>query len=164
MIPGRDADRATEQIAEDLRHLSVDQLAERALGGDRGVAKPLVTSDGQVFNLQPALKSRIGKSRRQRKKWQRRASRRKKGSRNRHKANRKASRYQQYEKNVRHDYAHQTSHHLVSNDHYDLYVFEDLKIRNMTKCPKAKRDANGQFLPNGRKAKAGLNRAILSSA
>ncbi len=52
----------------------------------------------------------------------------------------------------------------MSNDHYDLYVFEDLKIRNMTKRPKAMRDANEQFLPNGRKAKAGLNRAILSSA
>ena len=50
------------------------------------------------------------------------------------------------------------------NDALDLYVFEDLNIRNMTKRPKAKRDANGQFLPNGRKAKAGLNQAILSSA
>ncbi|MDA8193275.1 MAG: helix-turn-helix domain-containing protein [Thermaerobacter sp.] len=44
---------ATEQIAEDLRHLSPDQLAQRTLGGDRGVAKPLATSDGQVFDLRP---------------------------------------------------------------------------------------------------------------
>jgi hypothetical protein len=34
----------------------------------------------------------------------------------------------------------------------------------MTKRPKAKTDAQGRFLPNGRKAKAGLNRAILGSA
>ncbi len=48
-IPGKDADTATEQIAEDLRHLSADQLAGRTLGGDRGVAKRLTTSDGQVL-------------------------------------------------------------------------------------------------------------------
>ena len=34
----------------------------------------------------------------------------------------------------------------------------------MTKRPKAKRDAQGRFLPNGRRAKSGLNRAILGSA
>ncbi len=163
-IPGKDADRATEQIAEDWRHLSRDQLTERTLGGDRGVAKPLVTSDGQVFDLQPVQKSRIKKKRRQRKKWQRRAARRKNGSKNRRKAQQKAARYQRYEQHVRHDYAHQTSHQLVINDTIDLYVFEDLKIRNMTKRPKAKRDAHGRFLPNGRKAKAGLNRVILASA
>ena len=34
----------------------------------------------------------------------------------------------------------------------------------MTKRPKAKQDATGRFLPNGAKAKAGLNRTILASA
>ncbi len=32
-MPGRDADATTEQIAEDLRHLSPNQLSERTLGG-----------------------------------------------------------------------------------------------------------------------------------
>ena len=40
----------------------------------------------------------------------------------------------------------------------------DLPIKTMTKRPKAQRDATGRFLPNGRRAKAGLNRAILASA
>ncbi|PSR32655.1 MAG: hypothetical protein C7B46_12905 [Sulfobacillus benefaciens] len=80
------------------------------------------------------------------------------------KAYRKVAKYQQYEKNVRQDYAHQTSHHLVANDAYDLYVFEALKIQTMTKRPQAKTDAQGRFLPNKATAKAGLNRAILSSA
>ena len=164
VLPGNTPDAAVEQIVEDLRHLSPDQLAERTLGGDRGVAKPLMTSDGHTFDLQPVQKERITKTRRQRKKWQRRASRRKKGSRNRQKAYRKAARYQQYEKNVRQDYAHQTSHQLVANESTDLDVFEDLKIQHMTKRPKAKKDAAGRFLPNKAKAKAGLNRAILSSA
>jgi putative transposase len=163
-MPTKTVDTTREQIAEDLRHLSVDQLAERTLGGDRGVAKPLVTSDGQTFDLQPVQKERIEKARRQRKKWQRRAARRKKGSKNQKKAYRKAAHYQQYEANVRHEYAHQTSHQLVVNDTMDLYVFEDLKISHMTKRPQAKRDPQGHFLPNGRNAKASLNRAILASA
>ena len=164
VIRGKDADAATEQIAEDLRHLSADQLAERTLGGDRGVEKPLMTSDGQAFDLLPVQKDRIKKNRKKRKKWQQRAARRYKGSKNQQKARRKAARYQRYEKNVRHEYAHQTSHQLVAQEAVDLYAFEDLKIRNMTKRPKAKRDAHGRFLPNGRNAKAGLNRAILASA
>ena len=163
-MPEKTVDAATERIAEDLRHLSVEQLTERTLGGDRGVAKPLTTSDGQVFDLKPIQKTRIGKARHHRKQWQRMAARRKKGSQNQKKAYRKVARYQQYEKNVRQDYAHQTSHALVVHDDYDLYVFEALAIPNMTQHPKAQTDAQGRFLPNKATAKAGLNRAILSSA
>ncbi|MCY0900510.1 MAG: transposase, partial [Firmicutes bacterium] len=163
-MPGKDTDTAIECIAEDLRHLSAEQLTVRTLGGDRGVAKPLMTSDGHVFDLLPVQKQRIQKARRRRRRWQRRASRRKKGSQNQKKAYRKIARYSQYEKNVRHEYAHQTSHALVVNAAYDLYVFEGLPIKQMTKRPQAKKDAQGHFLPNGRAAKAGLNRAILTSA
>lgn len=163
-LPGPNADAATERIAEALRRLPADQLAARTLGGDRGIAKPLTTSDGQVFDLKPVQKTRIHKGRRRQKQWQRKAARRKKGSQNQKKAYRKVARYQQYEKNVRYDYAHQTSHDLVSNAAFELYVFEDLPIQNMTRRPKAKRDFSGHFLPNGAAAKAGLNRAILTSA
>lgn len=163
-IPGKEGDAATERIAEDLRHLSADQLAERTLGGDRGIAKPLMTSDGHVFDLLPVQQTRIQKARRQHRRWQRRAARRKKGSQNQKKAYRKVAHSPQYEKNVRHEYAHQTSHALVVHAAYDLYVFENLPIQQMTKRPKAKKDAQGHFLPNGRAAKAGLNRAILASA
>jgi putative transposase len=38
-MPKKTVDAATEQIAEDLRHLSPAPLAEHTLGGDRGVAK-----------------------------------------------------------------------------------------------------------------------------
>ena len=95
---------------------------------------------------------------------QRRASHRKKDSQNLKKAYRQAAKYHEYAKNVRQDYAHQTSHRLVEDERYVLYVFEDLFIKNMTRRPKVQRDARGRFLPNGRRAKASLNRAILASA
>ncbi|AEJ38642.1 transposase [Sulfobacillus acidophilus TPY] len=61
------------------------------------------------------------------------------------------------------EYAHQTSHALVVNRVNDLYVFEDLSIHQITRRPKAQRDAQGRFLPNGRTAKAELNRAIFTA-
>ena len=47
---------------------------------------------------------------------------------------------------------------------FDLIRVEDLRIRNMTRKPKPKPDPEkpGAFLPNGARAKAGLNRAILA--
>ena len=46
-----------------------------------------------------------------------------------------------------------------------LVAMEDLDVRTMTKRPKPKPDPNkpGQYLHNGAKAKAGLNRSILSN-
>ncbi len=164
----RDRDRNREALieaaAQELRQLSPDVLAARTCGADRGVAKPLATSDGQVYDLSPVQEERIEKEREQKKKWQRRAARRKKGSKNQKKAYRKAARYQQYEANVRKEYTHQTSHALVADDRYTLYAFEDLKIQHMTRRPKAKQDGKGKWLKNGARAKAGLNRVILSSA
>ncbi|RDZ14987.1 transposase, partial [Enterobacter sp. EC-NT1] len=61
-------------------------------------------------------------------------------------------------------YAHQVSHLLVSEARYQVLVFEDLPIQNMTKRPKPKTNNRGQFKPNGACRKAGLNRAILASA
>ena len=160
----RDREALIEAAAQELRQLSPDVLAARTCGADRGVAKPLATSDGQVYDLSPVQKKRIEREREQKKTWQRRAARRKKGSKNQKKAYRKAARYQQYEANVRQEYAHQTSHALVADDRYTLYAFEDLKIQNMTRRPKAKKDEKGKWLKNGARAKAGLNRVILSSA
>jgi putative transposase len=163
--PGHDADAATERIAETLRHRSADPLAAQTLGSDRGVAKPVVTSHGQVFDLRPIQKTR---------------SRRPDGNANAGNAGRLDGKT---DRRIRRKptrkppgisatkstsdtskYAHQTSHALVVNEAYDLYVCEDLPIPQMTKRPKAKPDAQCHFLPSGRAAKAGLNRAILASA
>ncbi len=151
-------------MAANLRRLPEDPLLARTLGADRGVAKPLTVSNGRVFTLLPIQKERIQKSRRQRAKWQRQAARRQKGSQNQKKADQRAARYARYEANVRWDYAHQTSHRLVASGEADLFVCEDLPISNMTRRPKAKQDAQGRWVRNDARAKAGLKRAILSSA
>ncbi len=66
--------------------------------------------------------------------------------------------------NARRELAHQTSHVLATDARYKLFVFEALKVKNMTKKVEPKQDAQGRFLRNGAAAKSGLNKAILASA
>lgn len=60
----------------------------------------------------------------------------------------------------RKDFHHKQARRLVES--YDLLVVEDLAIANMVRRVKPKPDPEkpGQFLPNGARAKSGLNRSI----
>ena len=61
------------------------------------------------------------------------------------------------------DVIHKATHDLVSDPDRSLFVVEDLKVNSMTKRPAPKQDASSRYIRNGARAKAGLNRAILSS-
>jgi putative transposase len=141
-----------------------NELSAKAVGLDRGVALPLATSDGASFGLSPIQIKRLGIQERHKKRWQRRQARRLKGSKNWHKAKQKVARHQRYATDVRQELAHQASHTLASDDRYQLFVFEALKVQSMTKRAKPKQDEQGRWIRNGAKAKAGLNKAILASA
>lgn len=60
----------------------------------------------------------------------------------------------------RKDFHHQQARRLVAR--YDVLVVEDLAIVNMVRRAKAVPDPEhlGQFVPNGARAKSGLNRSI----
>jgi putative transposase len=62
--------------------------------------------------------------------------------------------------NQRKDFHHKQARELAAR--YDLLVVEDLKIANMVRRAKPKPDPDnpGQFVPNGARAKSGLNRSI----
>ncbi|HEY9303808.1 MAG TPA: transposase, partial [Mycobacterium sp.] len=62
--------------------------------------------------------------------------------------------------NQRKDFHHKQARELVAR--YDLIVVEDLKIANMVRRarPVPDPDNPGKFLPNGARAKTGLNRSI----
>jgi putative transposase len=62
--------------------------------------------------------------------------------------------------NQRKDFHHQQARRLVTR--YDLLVVEDLAVANMVRRAKPVPDDEnlGQFLPNGARAKSGLNRSI----
>ncbi|HEX7371055.1 MAG TPA: transposase [Rhodanobacteraceae bacterium] len=152
------------EIAQELRHLPEAELAAATIGVDRGVVIPICAGPGAHYDFMDVQKRRLAKKEHARRRWQRRMARRQKGSAGRRKAQRRVARNYGYAKRVRHDFAHQTSHLLVSNPAVRLIVFEDLRVANMVRKPKAKRDADGRWQKNGASGKAGLNRRILDSA
>jgi putative transposase len=92
----------------------------------------------------------------------RKIHRRKKESHRRHRAKKELTRVSRKVRNRRRDFHHKTSRKLV--EQYQVIVFEDLQIKNLTATPKPKQDeATGKYLPNGAAAKAGLNTSILDA-
>lgn len=158
------AQPTSEEVAEWLATFDEMDLAERTVGLDRGVAIPVCAGDGRQFDYTPAQKRRMARKERAKVRWQRRFARRAKGSQGRERARRRVAAYARYSRAVRQEFAHQTSHALVSDPRVLLLVFEALGVQRMTRRPKARRDAQGRWEKNGAAAKAGLNRGILHSA
>lgn len=152
------------EIQAELAQWSEKELSEATLGIDRGIAIPVAVSNGQTFDFLPQQKAKVAKQELYRKRWQRKQARRVKGSKNYHKAQKRIAKSYQYAKNVRLNFNHQVSHQLVSQPNVRLLVFEDLNVKGITKAPLPKPDPQkeGVYLPNGSRAKAGLNKSILS--
>ena len=140
-----------------------EELETIATGFDRGVAIPVAGSDATDFDFDPTAKKRIEQKSQRLRKYQRRMARQQKGSNRWKRTKLLADKTHEYQGNARKDFAHKTSRKIADSGS-SLFVFEDLKIKNMTKKPKAKRDENGKCLKNGARAKAGLNKSILGSA
>lgn len=88
--------------------------------------------------------------------------RKKRGSHRRKRAVREVARIYRKVRHQRRDFHHKASRQLVNR--YQVIVFEDLQTSNLTKRPKPKQDEEtGQYLPNGARAKAGLNKSILDA-
>ncbi len=88
-------------------------------------------------------------------------SRKKSGSHRRKRAGKLVGKAHRKIARQRRDFLHKESRKLVKR--YQVLVFEDLQIGNLTKAPKPKQDENGKYLPNGAAAKGGLNKSILDA-
>jgi putative transposase len=146
-----------------LTQFDESELRAMTVGLDRGVSLPLAGSDGQRFEFSSVQQKRLAAQERHKKRWQRRQARRTKRSASWVKAKRKVARYQRYGADLRRDVAHKTSHTLAADPRYKLFVFEALKVQNMTAKAKPKQDAQGRWIKNGAAAKSGLNKSILAS-
>ena len=156
--------RTPQELAYELNNRTDAELQELVAGLDRNVADNCVaTSTGESFAFSPVQLERLRKKEKYTRKCQRRMARQVKGSANREKTKRRIAKNKAYGKNVRHDFAHQTSHALVKSPQ-EMFVLEDLNITGMTKAPAPKQDAKGRYLPNGASRKAGLSGSILRSA
>jgi putative transposase len=129
-------------------------------GVDRGVRIALVTSGGQHYRA-PRI------SNRQAARYlalQRRLARQQKGSRRREQTRQAAALIAVQAADRRRDWAEKISTRLIRDN--DVIVLEKLNVAGMTRKPAPKPDPGqpSSYLPNGARAKAGLNRGILASA
>jgi putative transposase len=128
----------------------------REVGLDLGVANLVATSEGELimgehFGTQARAELTLA---------QQRLSTKQRGSNRRRRQVEVVARLHRKVANQRSNSAHQLSRRLVND--YDLIVLEKFAITQMARAPKSKPDPGlpGTFLPNGSKAKAGLNRSI----
>ena len=131
----------------------------RAVGVDVGVARFLITSDGELIAnpkfLAASAEAIAG--------LQRRKDRAQRGSENHKRLRRALAKEWRKVRNRRRDFHHKTARALV--DSCDVIALEKLSIASMTRRPRPKPDPSqpGAFLPNMAAAKAGLNKAILDA-
>ena len=128
----------------------------REVGIDLGVTNMVATSDGaRVKGEHFGTKARNDLARAQRS-----LATKQRGSNRRRRQVEEVARLHRKVKNQRSNAAHELSRQIVND--YDFIALEDLKIVNMVRARKAKPDPEqpGSYLPNGARAKAGLNRSI----
>lgn len=136
----------------------LDLLSYEDVGIDLGVSHLATLSNGDMIE-HPGYYRKTEKvlARRQqaveRKKW---------GSHRRARAGKLVGKAHRKIARQRRDFLHKQSRALVNR--YQVMVFEDLQIGNLTKRPKPKKgEKEGQYFPNGASAKGGLNKSILDA-
>ena len=127
------------------------EIAQSAIGIDRGIKTFAQCSDGITIQGVSPLKKNLKKLA----KLQRKLSKKKKFSSNWRKTKQKIGKLHYHISNVRRDFLHKTSTQLSKS--HGLIVMEDLKVGNMSKSSKGTKENPGKNV----KAKSGLNRSIL---
>jgi putative transposase len=119
----READRWFASFVVDTEH--VPQHGEKVIGVDLGVKDAAVLSTGERFPGPKPLRKRLRKLKR----LSRQHSRKVKGSRNRKKSAMRLARLHRRIKNIRKDFLHKVTSHIVSKA--KTVVIEDLNVKGM---------------------------------
>ncbi|KAF0250546.1 MAG: transposase family protein [bacterium] len=139
--------KSQDQLIEEFSKLDEASLIEKANGLDRGVVIPLMSSKAEQFDFTDLEKQALAKCQARLKFYQKKLARQKLGSKRREQTKRKVANLYEHMANIRKDFAHKTTHNLVNSDS-EIFVLEDLKVKNMTASPKAKLDVDEKtYLP-----------------
>ena len=157
-------DQATEeQYLSYLKKASEIELEKKIIAVDQGIAQIAALNSGEFLSWKDIEKKKLAQHERRKRHYQKMMSRRKKGSNRYKKAKLNQAKHSQKIANIRNDRLHKISHSLTTRDE-SVIIFEDLKIKNMTKKPKAKKcEKTEKWLKNSARAKAGLNKSMLNS-
>jgi len=133
-------------------------VSSEDVGIDLGVSHLATLSTGEMIE-HPRYYRKAKKVLEQR---QQSLSRKKRGSHRRDKARKLVGKAHRKVANQRRDFLHKETRSLVNR--FQVIVFEDIQIGNLTKHAKPKQDEKtGQYLPNGASAKSGLTKSILDA-
>jgi len=127
------------------------------VGIDLGVTHFAALSNGEFINHPRYFRQAEKKLA----KAQQALAQKKRGSHRRTKAVQHVARLHRKIANQRKDFQHKAARTLVNR--YQVIIFEDLQVKNLTKAPAPRQDETGNYLPNGAAAKAGLNKSILDA-
>ena len=132
---------------------------ERIVGIDRGIKTTLALSDGTMLRAPVMRRGEQKKLVR----LQRQLVGCRKGSLRRAKVKARIAKLHARVADRRKDWVEKTTTRIVAT--YGLVAVEKLATRNMVRAPKPKPDPDydGHYLPNGKAAKAGLNRGIYAN-
>jgi len=149
-----------KQWFDDLKSRSLEELNEIVLGIDRGI-NVVCATDSQDIQLNPKEKETqsLLLQEKKKKKYQKKIARQQKKSNRRKTTKRKLAKKKNKQKNVRNNICHHISKDLVESEGKEVFVFEDLKIKNMTKSAKGTIEKKGKNVSQ----KKGLNRQILNT-
>lgn len=154
-------DVQSEDHLEHLKRFTADEMEPMITPVDRGVTKPVHTHNA-VYTLTQDERRKAAQRECKLKRYQRKMARQVKGSNRRKRTIKKIARVHEKTAHVRENFWHQTTRALVDNS--QVVVIENLRLKNMTRRPKARQDDQGRWIKNGAAAKAGLNKALLSVA
>lgn len=131
----------------------------RAVGIDRGVTTTLALSDGTMLRAPTMRRGEQKKLVR----LQRQLARCRKGSVRRGKVKARIARLHARVADRRRNWVEKTTTRIVAT--YGVVAVERLHVRNMVRAPKPKPDPEneGYYLPNGKAAKAALNKGIYAN-
>ncbi len=127
------------------------------VGIDLGVTHLATLSNGEMIEHPRYYR----KAQKVLEKRQQALSRKKRGSHRRNKARKLLAKAHRKIARQRKDFQHKASKKLV--ERYQVIVFEDIRIGNLTRKPKPRQNENGKYLPNGAASKGGLNKSILDA-
>lgn len=145
-----------------LHSLDAETLTQMITPVDRGVARPVQTHAEEPYELTEKAKAKIHYRDKLVKRYQRKLTRQSKGSNRRKVTLYRIAKLKDKDANVRQDFWHQTTRKIVNQS--KVVVIEDLKLKQMTKKPKAKiSEITGKWEKNGARAKSGLNRVLLNT-
>lgn len=132
---------------------------QRLVGIDRGVTTTLALSDGTMLRASVMR----GSEQKTLARLQRQLARCRKGSIRRSKVKARIAKLHARVADRRKDWVEKTTTRITAT--YGVVAVEKLAIRNMVRAPKPKPDPDneGGYLPNGKAAKAGLNKGIYAN-